>query len=188
MSGDHKNLVTNDSCTDRTNAMTDKIIDLKANIHTSKESLGNRLDKVDSELQKALLGDVGSPGGLCGEVSDLKRDVEEATNNWKEHRKIVDDNVKSQNFRMKLCIILVALLLGGRILGYSISAVVNYMKPTPITAPAPIEEEDYEIPAKIKDFIREELSKNTPKENIETVSSIYIETDIIVPEDMNNVN
>jgi len=190
MADKHDNLISKEVCDHKSNEVREKIIDLKANIHTSKESLGNRLDKVDLELQKALLGDVGSPGGLCGTVSELKRDIEEARKDWIEHKNIIDDKVKTQNFRMKLCFILLALIIGGKFLGFGISTVMDYMrppiKPTPITAPAPIEETDNSVPTELKVLIQEIIEQQSnqtnnhidiPADKADAVPSSLLETE-----------
>lgn len=179
MAGNHDNLISKDICKKEHQAVNDKLVDLKANIHTSKESLGNRLDKVDIELHRALLGDIASPGGLMADVEDLKTDIKKAKKDWKEHKNILDDKVKTQNFRMKLCLILVGIILGGKFLGYSITTVVDYMKPTAkpttVVTPSPEIEENNEVPQVIKDFIKEQL-KNKNIEN---------DSEIISPEEEN---
>lgn len=193
MSENHDNLVPKDICEKEHQVVDDKLVDLKANIRTSKESLGNRLDKVDTELHKALLGDITSPGGLLSDVKALKTNIKKAKEDWEEHKDTIDDKIKTQNFRMKLCLILVGILIGGKVLGFSITAIVDYMKPptkpTPIVAPAPEIEGNDKVPQAIKDFIKEQLENK----NIEIVQPEYMETiednkEIFSPEEEKNVN
>ena len=149
MAGEHDNLVQKDMCDIEHKIVHEKLVDLKANIHTAKESLGNHLDEVDAEVHKALLGNVDSPGGLLADVDDLKTNMKTAKIDWDEHKKIINDKIDTQNFKMKICLILVGILIGGKILGYSITSIVDYMKPpiksAPVVVPKPTIEEDNNV-------------------------------------------
>ena len=89
MGEDNKDFVNKNICEEKHKAVEDKLIGLKANIHTSKESLSNRLDEVDA----ALLGDRSSPGGLLRDFVDIKneftRHEEEMETKFKYHKEAI---------------------------------------------------------------------------------------------------
>lgn len=150
------NQVNKDVCKEKHVSVNEKLVGLKANIHTSKESLSNRLDEVSA----ALLGDRTSPGGLLRDIVEVKKDVERTKTN-------INEKIKSQNTKITLCIGLIVILIGGRFFGVSFDTIKKYFKPhspTPITAPAPIEEENDKIPKEIRDYIKERLNNTEESE------------------------
>ena len=163
MSGEHDKLVNKDICEKEHKNLEDKLTDLRANIHTSKESLGNRLDTVHSELNKALLGSISSPGGLMRDVANLKDNAEKQKKSKDEYEKRLNEKINSQNTKIKICLILFSLILGGKFLGFSVKAVFDYIKPikepTPIVKPVELEEENKEVPQAVKDYIKQQLEK-----------------------------
>ena len=159
-----ENLINKDLCKEKHKAVDDNIVDLRANIHTSKESLGNRLDEVDNELQKALLGDVMSPGGILRDIVEIKNDMKRVVDDTEKYEKDVDDKIKIQNFRIKLCIGLVVILIGGKFFGFSLDTIKKYFKPDkPITSTSSTltEEDSNDIPIEIKEFIKKQLENQS---------------------------
>ena len=161
MSETNEEFISKDVCEEKHKAVEDKFIDLKANIHTSKESLSNRLDEVDT----ALLGDRRSPGGLLRDFIDIKNELEDhkgsidekikrhekqISKDFVHHQENVSSNLKFLSKAVWIAMGLSVMALGGRFFGISIEMVKGMFdaEPAPIVAPAPVYEEYPGVPEK----------------------------------------
>lgn len=159
MSENHDNLVNKEVCKEKHETVGKNFAEMKANIYTSKESLGNRLDTVGAELRKAMLGNENNPGGVLRDIIEIKRDMKrlQATNT--EHEKRINEKVGTQNFRIKLCVGMVVILLGGKFFGFSLEGVKEFFTlkpPTPIVASSPVIEDD-NVPQEMQELIKQIL-------------------------------
>jgi hypothetical protein len=183
MSESNEEFISKDVCEEKHKAVNDKFIDLKANIHTSKESLSNRLDEVDT----ALLGDRRSPGGLLRDFVDVKNELKDHKDNINEklqrhekqvgkdfvhHQEKVASNVKFLSKAVWIAMGLSVMALGGRFFGISIDMIKGMfsVEQTPVVAPAPPVEENTEIPEELQQMIKDFINaydkyEKIPEEN-----------------------
>lgn len=157
MSENDEDFVNKGICEEKHKAVNEKFVDLKANIHTSKESLSNRLDEVDA----ALLGDRRTPGGLLRDFVDIRNELtryEKGINKeLKHHKENIAKDMKFMGWKIWIAIVLATLAVGGRISGISIKDLFQ-KKPTPVVTTAPVIEEDDNnaVPKVIKELVIEE--------------------------------
>ena len=160
MSENNEDFVGKDICSEKHKAVEDKLIGLKANIHTSKESLSNRLDEVDV----ALLGDIISPGGLLRDFVDIKneftRHEEEMETKFKYHKEAIAKDLKFIGWKTWIAVGISVIALGGKFFGISINSIKGLFpeKTTPVVTTAPDVEDNYDntIPIEVREFVNEE--------------------------------
>lgn len=157
MADNTDNLVQKDVCEKEHQVIKEKFTDLKANIHTSKESLSNRLDEVDI----ALLGDRKSPGGLLRDFAEMKEELdrheEEVNTEIKHHKENVTKEIKFLNKTVWVAIGISVIAMGGKFFGIDVSTIKNVFsnKTTPVVAPAPEIKENNDVPEELKILIKE---------------------------------
>jgi hypothetical protein len=110
-------IVKKDICEEKHKSIKTEIVGLKANITTSKESLSNRLDEVDI----ALLGDRTDPGGLLRDIIEIEKEL-------KAHQEKVTKELRKQNNKIYVGLIILALIFGGKFLGVSIDTIKNFFE------------------------------------------------------------
>jgi len=162
---ENDNKVNKDLCEERNSRIKDSLIGLKANILTSKESLSNRLDKVND----ALIGDNSDPGGLLRDVRDMHEKIKSHNDSVDKaidtHQKLIAKDIKLLYKLTWVTWGFIAILMGGSFFGISIDNIKNFINPTPIVKTIPKIESTKKIPIEIKEYIKEFLKENdSPKE------------------------
>lgn len=150
--------VSKEICEEKHDNIKYNLAGLKANIHTSKESLSNRLDKVND----ALIGDTSKPGGLLRDIIELGKDI-------KGHKESIKKDIATQNFKMKLCLIMCFLVIGGKFLGTNLMSIKDYFFPSITTTISTPASKEKDVPIEIQEYIKKqlELYKTSPVEDTE---------------------
>jgi hypothetical protein len=161
---ENENKVSKELCEERNSSIKDSLTGLKANIRTSKESLSNRLDKVND----ALIGDASDPGGLLREVRDMHEEINRhnaaVDKEIDMHQKLTAKDIKLIYKLTWVTWGFIALLLGGSFFGISLDKVRSFVKPTPIVKVIPKTEETEKLPVEIREYIKEILKENDSPE------------------------
>ncbi len=196
MAEEHDNLVQKELCGKEHQVVNDKLADLKANILTSKESMGGKLDKFDCELRKALLGNSDHPGGLLTDIKamkdgkekyetsvnkDFKTLEDKVAKDIKTHKALVGGQITLLRYVTWIAFGLSILAFGGKFLGLDGATIKNFFSKTPpIVAPSPQVEEDDSVPSELKILIRELIKEredyrteplDAPKETVTEIIS-----------------
>jgi hypothetical protein len=189
MTGKNGDFVKKDICDEKHQIVCNKIIDLKANIHTSKESLSNRIAEVDA----ALLGDRSSPGGLLRDVIELKKEVKEynekTEKELKEYNEKTLQNIitykenitKDINFLkaiVSFTLGLIVLMLGGKFFGIDLKTCIDYFsRETKIVAKNKFDniDENKHIIQEFKNDNIRTVSENKIHEEIQNIIKQYLE-------------
>lgn len=197
-----ENEINKDVCAEKHKTVDEKLVDLKANIRTSKESLSNHLDEVDA----AIRGDRNSPGGLLRDVQDMQEEFDTHEGEVRRELDRIEKDVKieiahhKENTTKDIVFLrwvigvsmgLSVLAFGGRFLGFNVENLKENFKKTPVVQTAPPVEEDKTIPDELKEILEELLKNHTehnleyedghidiPAENIDMIPSEFLDSDV----------